>query len=90
MQVVPTLTWARPDSYDFCFDGLPACATVATSTVGVHGDEVAERIWREGMQAALEAVKPKTLLLYGGRLDGFEFHGTEVIDFAANTAFGGK
>ena len=81
---------ARACSYDFCFDGLPKGATVATSTVGVHGDDTAEAIWREGMQAALEAVKPKTLLLYGGRLDGFEFHGTKVIDFAANTAFGGK
>jgi hypothetical protein len=90
MQVVPTLTWARPDSYEFCFGGLPQGATVATSTVGVHGDEEAERIWREGMQAALEAVKPKRLLLYGGRLDGFEFGGAEVIDYPANAGFRGK
>ncbi len=87
MQVVPTLTWAQPDTYAFCFDGIPKGATVATSTVGVHGDTAAQAVWRDGMRAALEAVKPKALLLYGGRLDGFEFGDVDVIDYPANAGF---
>ena len=31
--------------------------------------------------------KPKTLLLYGGRINGVNFGKTKVIDFKANTAF---
>ncbi|MDO4591028.1 MAG: DUF4417 domain-containing protein [Slackia sp.] len=34
IRVVPTLSWAQPESYSFCFEGIPRHATVATSTVG--------------------------------------------------------
>ena len=87
IKVIPTLSWTNEDSFGFCFDGLPQGATVATSSVGVHGNVQAEQIWRQGMQKALEVVKPKTLLLYGGRIDGVNFSKTKVIDYKANTAF---
>ena len=87
IKVIPTLSWADEDSFSFCFDGLPQGATVATSSVGVHGNAQAEQIWRSGMQKALSVIKPKTLLLYGGRVDGVNYGKTKVIDYKANTAF---
>ena len=36
--VIPTLSWAQPSSYRFCFNGIPKHSTVATSTVGVARD----------------------------------------------------
>lgn len=87
IKVIPTLSWTDEDSFGFCFDGLPQGATVATSSVGVHGNAQAEQIWRSGMQKALSVIKPKTLLLYGGRVDGVNYGKTKVIDYKANTAF---
>lgn len=89
IEVIPTLSWSTPESYSFCFDGLPKGATYATSTVGVKGDENALAIWRDGMSAAIKAIKPKRLLLYGGSID-FDFGKIEVVEYSANTAFGRK
>lgn len=88
IEVIPTLSWSDERSYGFCFDGLPKCATYATSTVGVRGDATAMDIWMAGMSAAIEALEPKRLLLYGGAVD-FDFGDIEVIEYAANAAFGG-
>ena len=90
LNVIPTLQYSDPRTFGFCLDTLPKGATIATSTVGVKTDEGAKNVWREGMERALEVVKPKTLILYGGGFDDFDFGKTEVIRLKANTAFGGR
>ena len=80
LKVVPTLSWAQPESYAFCFDGIPRRSTVAVSTVGVKGDEAATSVWRDGMREAVRRLAPRRVLLYGGRLD-FDFGGAEVLEF---------
>ena len=87
LQVIPTLSWTDTQSYAFCFEGLPRGATVATSSVGVHNDVNAKEIWQKGMKRALEVVQPKTLVLYGGRIDGVNFEGVNIIDVETNTGF---
>ncbi len=52
--VVPTLSWAQPDSYAFCFDGVQRHATVATSIVGAARDEDAQKVWHGGMRGRCE------------------------------------
>ncbi len=64
--VVPTLSWAQPDSYAFCFEGVPRHSTVATSTVGVKGDADALAVWMDGMREAMRRIEPSRVLLYGG------------------------
>ena len=86
LQVVPTLSWAQPETYSFCFDGIPRRSTVAVSTVGVHGDEAAGRVWRGGMAEAMRRLEPSRVLLYGGDI-GFDFGSAEVVRYKANTAF---
>ena len=80
LRVVPTLSWAQPESYAFCFDGVPRRATVAVSTVGVKGDPAALAVWRGGMREAMRRLEPRRVLLYGGRVD-FDFGGTEVVEY---------
>lgn len=80
MTVVPTLSWAQPESYTFCFKGVPRHSTVATSTVGVKGDADALAVWMDGMREAMRRVEPSRVLLYGGDV-GFDFGETEVIYF---------
>lgn len=80
--VVPTLSWAQPSSYGFCFKGLPRHSTVATSTVGVARDEAARAVWRDGMREAMKRLEPRRVLLYGKDI-GFDFGGCEVVEYKA-------
>ena len=80
--VVPTLSWAQPSSYGFCFKGLPRHSTVATSTVGVARDEAARAVWRDGMREAMRRLEPRRVLLYGKDI-GFDFGGCEVVEYRA-------
>lgn len=76
--VIPTLTWAEPETYDFCFDGIPKYSTVATSTVGVMREESSREIWQDGMHEALKRLRPKNVICYGTPIDGFDFGKAKV------------
>lgn len=80
--VVPTLSWAQPSSYKFCFKGIPKHSTVATSTVGVARDKDAQKVWHDGMREAMKRLEPSCVLLYGKNI-GFDFGGCEVIEYKA-------
>ena len=88
MDVVPTLSWSVPESYEFCFGGVPTGSTVATSTVGVLRDKDAMRVWQDGMAQAMERLSPARVLLYGGMPD-FDFGDAEVMAYKANGFHGG-
>lgn len=80
--VVPTLSWAQPSSYRFCFKGIPRHSTVATSTVGVARDKDAQKVWHDGMREAMRRLEPSRVLLYGKNI-GFDFGGCEVVEYKA-------
>ena len=82
LQVVPTLSWAQPESYAFCFDGIPRRSTVAVSTVGAARDKDARAVWFDGMREAMRRLEPSRVLLYGKDI-GFDFGGCEVVEYEA-------
>ena len=82
LTVVPTLSWAQPSSYRFCFKGIPKRSTVATSTVGVARDKEAQEVWHDGMREAMRRLQPSRVLLYGKNI-GFDFGGCEVVEYKA-------
>jgi hypothetical protein len=65
VKVIPTVCWARSDTFDFCFEGLPQGGPIAVSAVGVRakGDDVV--LFREGLAEALRRLNPSVLLSYG-------------------------
>lgn len=65
MKVIPTVSWAGPESYDFCFDGIEPGGAVAVSTVGVMRNSEAREIFMDGMAAMIESCRPSTILMYG-------------------------
>ncbi|OFK24216.1 DUF4417 domain-containing protein [Olsenella sp. HMSC062G07] len=88
--VVPTLSWAQPSSYKFCFKGIPRQSTVATSTVGVARGRGARDVWRDGMREAMRRLEPSLVLLYGKNI-GFDFGGCEVVEYkAGGGSIGGR
>lgn len=82
IRVIPTLSWAEPATYQFCFDGIEQGGTVAVSTVGVMNDSESRDIWADGMTEAIKQVRPKTVLCYGSRID-FDFGNIDVRYFDA-------
>ena len=80
MNVIPTLSWAEKETYQFCFDGLEQGGTVAVSTVGVMRDKKAKEIWVDGMKEAMARLQPKQVILYGSEID-FDFGNVKVKHF---------
>lgn len=70
--VIPTVSWAGADSYDFAFDGLPTGGTIAVSTIGVKRNKDAFDIWTQGMDECMKVVKPHNVIVYGGDI-GYTF-----------------
>lgn len=70
--VIPTVSWAGTDSYDFAFDGLPTGGTIAVSTIGVKRNKDAFDIWTQGMDECMKIVKPHNIIVYGGDI-GYKF-----------------
>ena len=81
MKIIPTVSWAEENSYDFCFEGLPENSTLAVSTIGVKQDENAFVVWKNGMDELIKRKKPKTLLVYGGEVD-YDYGNIEVVYYA--------
>ena len=82
IQVIPTLQWAGDDTLDWAFAGIEGGGTVAVSTVGVMRDKEATRLWRRGMERAMEEVKPETVVCYGAEID-FDFAPAKVVTIKA-------
>ena len=89
LRVVPTLSWAQPSSFGWCFAGIPRRSTVAVSTVGVMGDPEAMEAWRAGMAEALRRLDPRRVLLYGADID-FDFGDREVVRYKGAGIHGRK
>lgn len=67
VDVIPTVSWSTPDSYDFAFAGIPQDSVVAISSVGIRGDEAAAS-YRDGIKAMLKTIFPPVVLVYGRSL----------------------
>lgn len=70
IKVIPTLSWAEPETYQFCFQGVPKGSVVSVSTVGVKHDAI--DIWSGGMDEAIRQLEPSTVLEYGGDI-GYDY-----------------
>lgn len=69
LTVIPTVSWAEKETFDFCFDGLPEKSVLSISTIGVKNSPEAMQIWKDGVDELIKRKKPKALLIYGGAVD---------------------
>lgn len=77
LTVIPTISWALEDTFDFAFDGVPNNSTVAFSSIGLMRCDEGKEIFRQGAEAACEYLQPKKILCYGTPCD-FENNGAQV------------
>lgn len=71
LKVIPDINWADEASYDFCFDGIPHGAPIAsiqcrTTNTGSAQFAESKKYFLKGLMVALERIAPKKLLIYGG------------------------
>lgn len=81
LKVIPTVSWAEPETYEFCFRGIPSGSVVAVSTIGVKEDARALGVWRDGMSEMMKRVAPSTVVVYGGKID-FDYGDADVRYYA--------
>ena len=60
--VIPTVSWAGPESFGYCFEGVEQGSTVALSTNGCAGSS---REFSAGVDTLIEQVDPELILCYG-------------------------
>ena len=68
IKVIPTISWAEEETFEFCFQGIPQDSIVSISTIGVKQDSNALKIWNDGMKAMIDRIHPSDILVYGGEL----------------------
>lgn len=79
-EVIPTISWAEPETFSFCFEGIEKGGIVSVSSIGVKEDKEAGKIWETGMKEMIRKIEPSAILLYGGMVD-FNFGNSQVIEF---------
>ena len=62
LRVIPTISWAQPSSYRFCFDGIEKHSIVAVGMIGCKRERIP---FMRGYNAMLEAIEPSTIISFG-------------------------
>lgn len=81
IKVIPTISWAEKETFEFAFEGIPQESIVSVSTIGVKEDKNALQIWKDGMDEMIKRIHPSTILVYGGKLD-YDYGDIQVLYFA--------
>jgi hypothetical protein len=65
VNVIPTISWSTPDSFEWCFDGEPVGGVVAVSSVGSANSRAKKELFVAGYDEMLARLQPETILFYG-------------------------
>lgn len=60
--VIPTISWAQPTSFGFCFDAIEKHSIVAIGMIGCKHERVA---FMKGYNAMLDALEPTAIICFG-------------------------
>ena len=70
VKIVPNVTWSLPDSYDYCFDGIPANSIIAINCTSIISSNLSKYLWYKGYEEALRRLNPKCIIRYGTKMPG--------------------
>lgn len=65
IEVIPTISWSTPDSFEWCFAGEPTHSTVAISSVGATNSKAKKELFLSGYNTMLERLEPDIIIFYG-------------------------
>lgn len=65
IQIIPTISWSTPDSFEWCFDGEPQGGVVAVSSLGVMNSKEKKELFLIGYEEMVRRICPDTIIFYG-------------------------
>lgn len=65
IKIIPTISWSKEESYDFCFEGIEKNGIIAIATYGISKDKEAKELFYRGYQEMKRRLKPTLILCYG-------------------------
>lgn len=65
IDVIPTISWSTPDSYEWCFDGEPTSGAVAVSSVGTQKSKKTKELFISGYKEMVRRLQPEIIIFYG-------------------------
>ena len=65
VQVIPTISWSTPDSFEWCFEGETVGGTVAVSSVGCMNSKAKKELFLAGYEEMVKRLQPKSIIFYG-------------------------
>lgn len=68
--VIPNVTWSLPDSYEYCFDGIPQQSVIAINSTGAARYGLTRFLWLKGYREALSRLRPHAIIRYGTMIPG--------------------
>ena len=89
--VINNVRWGTPETYRYCFDGIPRNSVVAIGTCGGSPRRLADRDrFESGLTEMVRVLSPHTILVYGSAnypcFDLLIRQGIEVVAFPGKTA----
>ena len=62
LKVIPTITWSKPQSYEYCFDGVEKHSTVAIGMIGCKRNRFD---FLNGYNEMLRRIEPNAIICFG-------------------------
>lgn len=60
--MIPTVSWAQPSSFRFCFDGIERQSIVGVGMIGCKHERIP---FMRGYNAMLETIEPSAIICFG-------------------------
>ena len=91
ISVINNVRWGTPESFRYCFDGIPQNSIVAIGTVGGSPRNLNDRDrFEDGLNELMIVLHPHTIVVYGSAnypcFEELKKHGVKVIAFPSHTA----
>lgn len=89
--VINNVRWGTPETYRYCFDGIPENSIVAIGTCGGSPRKLIDRKrFENGLYEIVKRLSPHTIIVYGSAnyecFEKLKEQGIKIIDFPSQTA----
>lgn len=91
INVINNVRWGTPETYKYCFDGIPKNSIVAIGTCGGNPKKyIDRRRFEDGIVELVNRLQPHTIVVYGSdnypSFNKLKAHGIDIIAFPSQTA----
>ena len=90
-EVFNNVRWGTPETYDYCFNGIPKNDIVVIGTSGGSPRKLIDRKrFEDGLEEMVKRLTPHTIIVYGSAnyecFEKLKEQGINIIDFPSRTA----